>query len=89
MPLSAPERQTLTAAVDRCRALLEADARDQLERIHGFSRDGAPRALTGLPLSSLERGVAEALREWHRHLAGLVPGTPAERDRAALRRKLF
>jgi hypothetical protein len=84
--LSAPERQALTGIVDRCRTLLESDARDQLERLYGFTREGRPRPLDGLGLRSLELGIAESLREWHRHLTGLATGTEAERERAALRR---
>ena len=86
MPLSDTERKALTAAVGRCRGLLEGEVKDRLERVYGFTRDGAPRALDGLALSSLERGVAEGLREWHRHLTGLTAGTPAQRQKAALAR---
>jgi len=86
MALSERERKTLTGAVARCRSLLEGEARDQLLRIYGFTREGVPRPLKGLTLSSAERGIAEQLREWHRHLAGLTSGTTAQRDQAALRR---
>ena len=86
MPLSDAERRTLAAAVGRCRTLLEGEVKDRLERVYGFTREGAPRALDGLVLSSIERGVAEELREWHRHLAGLAAGAPAQRQKAALAR---
>ncbi len=86
MPLSDAERRALTGAVGRCRSFLEADARDQLERIFGFTREGAPRDLATLSLSSIERSIAEDLREWHRHLVGLAIGTIAQRQQAARRR---
>ncbi|WP_295432661.1 BREX-1 system adenine-specific DNA-methyltransferase PglX [uncultured Thiodictyon sp.] len=86
MALSDSERKSLTSAVARARSLLEGEARDQLLRIYGFTPEGAPRPLKGLTLSSAERGIAEQLREWHRHLAGLTSGTNAQRDQAALRR---
>ncbi|HEX9735659.1 MAG TPA: SAM-dependent methyltransferase, partial [Thermoanaerobaculia bacterium] len=86
MPLSDAERRTLTGTVGRCRRLLEDEAHNQLEVIYRFNRDGVPRALDGLPSSSIERGVAEELREWHRHFTNLARGTPAQRQLAALRR---
>lgn len=95
MPLQDSERRELTRVVDRCRKLLawvDADGRtsgemyDQLERIYGFSREGAPRPLDGLQLSSEERAVALQLREWHGHLARTARGTLAERHGAAFRR---
>jgi hypothetical protein len=95
MPLRDSERRELTRVVDRCRKLLawvDADGRtsgemyDQLERIYGFSREGAPRPLDGLQLSSEERAVALQLREWHGHLARTARGTLAERHGAAFRR---
>ncbi len=63
MSLSDAERKALTKAVVECRRLLEREARDQLERIYGFTRDGAARPLEGLPLSSLEEGAATAERD--------------------------
>jgi hypothetical protein len=86
MPLSDTERRTLTRMVGRCRRRLEDEAHDQLERVYGFTRDGAARALAGLSLSSIELGVAEQLREWHRHLASVANGEPAQRQLAALRK---
>lgn len=86
MPLSDAERRTLTGTVGRCRRLLEEEARDQLERIYGFSREGTIRPLEGLRLSAIERTIAEELREWNRHLAGLASGTPRQRQIAALRK---
>lgn len=86
MALSDAERKTLTRVVGRCRELLESEVHDQLEQIFGFTREGAPRPLERLKLSSAERGVAEELREWHRHLAGTAPGTSEARQRVALNR---
>jgi hypothetical protein len=66
--------------------MLQDEILDQLDRIYGFSRKGVPRPLEGLPLSSVERGVAEDLREWHQHLAGMATGTVAARQQSALNR---
>ena len=88
MPLRDSERRELTRVVDRCRKLLawvDADGRasgemyDQLERIYGFSREGVPRHLDELQLSSEERSVALQLREWHGHLSRNARGTLTER----------
>ncbi|MBI4706186.1 MAG: hypothetical protein HY744_34250 [Deltaproteobacteria bacterium] len=86
MALSDAERRTLARVVGRCRELLDAEVRDQIERIYGFTREGAPRPLEGLPLSSVERSVAEELREWHRHLAAMATGTSEARQLVALNR---
>jgi hypothetical protein len=86
MGLSEVERKTLTRVVGRCRTMLEGEVRDQFERIHGFMREGAPRPLEGLLLSSVEQGVTEELREWHRHLVGMATGTIAARQQAAMNR---
>jgi hypothetical protein len=84
--LSDVERRTLTRVVGRCRTILDDEVRDQLDRIYGFSREGVPRPLEGLRLSSVEQIVAEELREWHRHLVAMAMGTPAARQRSALNR---
>jgi hypothetical protein len=86
MPLSGAERKALSGAVERCRKLLEDEAQDQLLRIYGFNPDGSARPLDRLKLSSIERSVAEPLREWHRHLGGLATGTEAQRAKVAFRR---
>lgn len=85
MPLSDPERKALTRAVEKCRKLLEDETHEQLEVIYRFARDGAPRPLAGIR-SSIERGVAEELREWQRHLMGMASGSEKQRRRTALRR---
>lgn len=82
MPLAEGERRALTRTVGRCKSLLKDELEDQLERIYWFTRTGEPRELAGLPLSTVERVVAEGLREWHRHLLGTSLGSPrAARDR--------
>ena len=95
MSLRENERRELTRVVDRCRKLLawvapdgrtSGEIYDQLERVYGFTRDGEPRPLDGLHLSSQERSVALQLREWHTHLSRTARGTPAQQQRAAFRR---
>jgi hypothetical protein len=86
MALSEVERRALTRVVGRCREMLQDEVRDQLERIYGFTREGVPRPIDGLRLSSVEKGIAEQLREWHRHLAGMAIGTTESQQLAALNR---
>lgn len=86
MALSDRERKTLTRVVERCRTMLKDEVGDQLERIYGFTREGAVRPLEGLRLSSVEKRVAGELREWHRHLAGMGTGTTAARQQTAVNR---